>query len=280
MRLHQKWQRGREEREALTGPLLTELQNMRMDQVSQDPCAILDLAAAVQDWTAIGIAAGLRLSECGQSKKKKGELFATTPNTPAAGQWAGSSLAFIKSDFTFLTEDRLVIPTPTGDPRDILRTAECGRTRFRAQKNGQNDVEKEWARNAGHFLDVVRAMVSILCRHWMLHLPDSCPLGVYHDADQKSFEFLKGPDITSMLRLACVRACPDERHCLRQRIDCIVTHSNRVAACLMLKQAGFTEEQIANKLRWNVESVKFYLRECHLTVDEFTKRAFHAALTL
>jgi hypothetical protein len=44
---------------------------------------------------------GFRLVECGQAKLAKGRCYNVVPSPLDAGEWAGSSLAFIHADLTF-----------------------------------------------------------------------------------------------------------------------------------------------------------------------------------
>jgi DNA-binding NarL/FixJ family response regulator len=67
---------------------------------------------------------------------------------------------------------------------------------------------------------------------------------------------------------------------MRQHIDRIVAHSNRVTACLALNQAGVALEDIAFRLHWQVPSVQFYMRESYSKLGELTQKAVAgAALT-
>ncbi len=61
----------------------------------------LDVMATVFDWVILGTFTGSRLSEYGQSKKKPEEPYALVPHSMAAGQYVGTSLAFIRENFTF-----------------------------------------------------------------------------------------------------------------------------------------------------------------------------------
>jgi hypothetical protein len=59
------------------------------------------------------------------------------------------------------------------------------------------------------------------------------------------------------LKRICVVAYPDPDHYMRKHIDCLVSHSMRVTACVALDAAGMTHEEIAFRLRWSVASVRF-----------------------
>jgi hypothetical protein len=82
------------------------------------------------------------------------------------------------------------------------------------------------------------------------------------------------------MRYACTIAYPDIRHYMRQNVDHLVAHSNRVTACLALHQAGVNKEEIAHRLRWQTPSVCFYIRESNSKLRNLTQRAVaRAALT-
>ena len=53
----------------------------------------------------------------------------------------------------------------------------------------------------------------------------------------------------------------------------IQSHSNRVTAAVTMFNTGIPMETIANCLRWSVESVKHYLRECTTKIGFLTERA-------
>ena len=56
---------------------------------------------ACYDWTRLGLFTGSRIGEYGQSKIPMGVRYAAVPLTQYPGIWAGTSIAFIESDFTF-----------------------------------------------------------------------------------------------------------------------------------------------------------------------------------
>jgi len=76
------------------------------------------------------------------------------------------------------------------------------------------------------------------------------------------------------MRKLVIDAHPDPNHYLRRpdRIRCINCHSNRVTACVALSEGGASADQIAHKLRWSVESVKHYMRDCSRTVGASTAK--------
>ena len=74
-------------------------------------------------------------------------------------------------------------------------------------------------------------------------------------------------------------AHPDPKHYLRIHIKRLVSHSNRVTAAVALYNAGVKIEDIAFRLRWNSDAVRFYLRDCFRTVGELTERVVNGAIS-
>jgi hypothetical protein len=68
---------------------------------SQDARIFLSLKWAVFDWAGLGLLTGAGLGKYAQSKPVKGQPYQTVPHLADAGEWAGTLLAFICSDFTF-----------------------------------------------------------------------------------------------------------------------------------------------------------------------------------
>jgi hypothetical protein len=85
--------------------------------------------------------------------------------------------------------------------------------------------------------------------------------GAYQSSTAGDFKFIRGDDVCRVMHYACTNAYPDIRHYMRQNVDRLVAHSNRVTACLALHQAGVNKEEIAYRLRWQPPLVRFYLRE-------------------
>jgi len=75
-------------------------------------------------------------------------------------------------------------------------------------------------------------------------------------------------------------AYPDPDHIHRQNIQRFVAHSIRVTGAVALKNAGWSNEDIAHHLRWTVEAVGHYLREVSVEVDMMTSQAVAGALVV
>jgi hypothetical protein len=79
------------------------------------------------------------------------------------------------------------------------------------------------------------------------------------------------------MRWACIEAHPDPDHFMRRNIHLLHSHSNRITAAVALHNADVPMEIIAARLRWSVESVKFYLRDCFRAIGQLTERAINGA---
>jgi hypothetical protein len=86
--------------------------------------------------------------------------------------------------------------------------------------------------------------------------------------------------MSDIMHYACRAAYTDEQHYMRQHINQILAHSNWVTACLALNQANVCIEDIAFRLRWQVPSMQFYIRESYSKIGNLTQKAVAgAALT-
>jgi hypothetical protein len=102
------WQVPRKKKEPFTSPMFLVLHH-DVSSLARDPSRLLDLLPAIYDWTRLGIFTGSRLGEYGQSKLCFGELFATVPMCPDAGEWAGTPLAFICEDFSSFLMNNVIL---------------------------------------------------------------------------------------------------------------------------------------------------------------------------
>jgi hypothetical protein len=56
-----------------------------------------------------------------------------------------------------------------------------------------------------------------------------------------------------------------------------MSHSNRITAAVALYNAKVSIPVIAFRLRWCVDSVTFYLRDCFKAIGPLTEAAIHGA---
>lgn len=242
--------------------------------------AFLGLQWAVYDWQRLGIFTGSRVSEYAQTKLKKGHAFQTVPMNPAAGQWAGMPLAFIRSDFVFYNSSLVIIPHS-----DVYTAHATGNIAFleicfRFDKSRHNFTRRKYCCTGHKIYDPVDAAISILRRADYLQVPFNEPIGVVSNLSPSvatPYRFLRDSHITKIMRAACCGA-HDENHYLRQNIDCIVPHSNRVTAAVCLQNGGAHNDEIAFQLRWHPSSVPIYLRHCFKTVGTVLEKVVAGVL--
>jgi hypothetical protein len=228
---------------------------------------------AVLDWCILGLHTGSRLSEYGQSKRRKGELFAIAPLDSNAGRWAGQPIAFTRADLTFYDNGHVFrrYQACLGSP--IL--AGFLHVRFRFDKSANNFTTRKFQRQPNSIFCPINAALSILRHADMLGIPNDYPIGTYRALGSApgSFAFITGDDVSRVMQTACVLAYPNPDHYLRRHIHLLQSHSNRITAAVALFNANVPIPTIAHRLRWSEESVKFYLRDCFKAVGPLTQKA-------
>ncbi|MGH7974386.1 MAG: hypothetical protein ACREBR_02575 [bacterium] len=258
LRQRRTWREPQQKKEPYTGAMFQVLHREIGRAYTVDRQAHLDVQAAVFDWARLGVFTGSRLSEYAQSKTAKGKLYATIPDSAAAGRWRGQPIAFIYDDFMFYSEGRISVSY-----LEALRSgAEELHIRFRFDKSKENFTVRKFRRNHGHYLCPVKAALSILERAQTLNVLRHFPIEVYRVDMRGNYRFLTGQVIIKVMRGACVAAHQNPQHYMRLNVNRIVSHSNRVTAAVALHNAGVPVEDITFRLRWNSDAVSFYLREC------------------
>jgi len=245
------------------------------DMVRHTPTHHLSRFVAVFDWIRLSLFTGSRGSEYCQTGARR-HSFSKVSTDSVAGVHAGEPIAFIISDFRFLTDSEIIVSPLEGllNPTSVKELQIC----FRFDKSPINGRWRKFRRTGHHYLCPVLAGLSIVQRHIQLRVPQNEPLGVYQWTPTKTctrtYTFLKADEVIRIMRDLVAVAHPDPQHYLRQpdRLRCIDCHSARVTACVALSEGNATVEQIAHKLRWNVESVKHYMRNCSRTVGASTAK--------
>jgi sialic acid synthase SpsE len=108
---------------------------------------------------------------------------------------------------------------------------------------------RNFRRLSGTFICAVKACISIIQRADLLQLPAHFPVGVYRCSTAGDYRFIRGVDMSTIMRYACCAAYPADTHYMRLHMDRIMAHSNRVTACLALHQADIPAEVVAFCLR-------------------------------
>lgn len=97
----------------------------------------------------------------------------------------------------------------------------------------------------------------------MLKVPINEPIGAFRlRGTSTGYTFLTNDDVTQELRATCLRTYLDKNHYMHKNHKCIMAHSVRVTAAVALYTAGQAFDTIAFRLRWSVQSVQHYIREC------------------
>ena len=232
---------------------------------------------ACYDWTRLGLFTGSRISEYGQSKIPSGQRYASVPLTPDAGIWAGTSIAFIASDFTFYDNRARLLPAATCRRSDATDRIEEVHIRYRYDKSRDNFTVRKYRRQPSAPFDPIIACVNILRRAHLLSIPPHEPLGQFRNL-QGGVDCLRATHVTSIMRMACRLAYPNPAHYMRIHESRIVAHSNRVTVACCLKAGGATDEEIAFRLRWKPGSVPTYLRECFHGIGNIMSLAIQGAM--
>ena len=277
--IHQRtaWKKPREKREPFTMEMLEALATDLHIKLRADASIFLSKEHAILDWMGLGIHTGSRLSEYGQSKPTKKNPIALVPSSEDAGEWAGTPLAFIRSDFTYY--DKALVQHSYIECLRDPHLAEYVRIRFRFDKSKNNFSVRKFKRLSGIIACPVKRSLSALRRADMLGIPQDYPIGAFRppDAAPHMYAFIKGEHVQDVMRRACRLAYPDPNHYLRIHIHLLMSHSNRITAAVAMYNAGVSIPVIAFRLRWSPESVSFYLRDCFRAIGSLTQAAIEGA---
>jgi hypothetical protein len=273
----QKWQQPMEKREGYTWDMFVTFKKMVTELTHMEGHHFLDMEPAIYDWIRLGVFTGSRAGEYAQTVVKRGD-YARVPDHHAAAEWRNYPIAFVAADFTLFDAQGHVVPhnLPLFLNPSIATELHI---RFRFQKNKNNFETKKFGRGRD-FLCPVDAAICILRRAFMLGIPSHEPIGAFRKDPTGRYTFLKSQDIISTMRKVVIRTYPDPNHFLRVNISQIVAHSNRITAALALHAHGKDAQDIANRLRWDVRTVKHYLRECQSQIGDLTSAAIEGALAL
>ena len=228
------------------------------DALAADKDAKFSKEAVVYDWVRLGLFTGSRGNEYLQTTGTRLE-FSATPEEPSSGDWGGKPLAFILDDFTFLRHGVILTVTdlldPTHPPDEVW-------IRFRFDKGSNNFVTKKFHSTGHYIFDAVSAALSIVLRALLLQLPTEEPLAQFIQSTgpyKDQTVFLNAQDVRGVMRRVCKLAYPNPQHYMHKNFMQIDCHSNRVTAAVVLHDDQVPLDDIAQRLRWSVESVQHYL---------------------
>ena len=113
-----------------------------------------------------------------------------------------------------------------------------------------------------------------------MKLPSEEPLaqfvqttGIYRDRTV----FLTSQDVRDVMRMVCKLSYPDPQHFMHKNYMQIDCHSNRVTAAVVLHNDKVPMDDIAQRLRWSVESVQHYLRDTFSHVGNMCQAVIRGA---
>jgi hypothetical protein len=241
------------------------------------PSILFDLNAAIFDWTRLGTFTGSRVSEYAQTSARKG-TFSRVPDSLDAGDWKNTPIAFMFSDFTFLTKAGRVVPH--NRLQQLGHTVHELHIRFRFDKSPRNFTIRKFRRSGHHFLCPILGGISVISRAIALRVPPDEPIGVYRTSNKGTYTFLRSYDVITRMQAVCRLAHPDKDSFFYKNAALMVSHSNRVTAAVALQNADLSINAIAFRLRWLPKSVKHYLRDCSHAVGELTLQAVKGALLI
>ncbi len=268
-----KWQTPKPKREAYTFEILQTLHDQVKASRKSNDKSFLDKKALVLDTQCLGVFTGSRASEYCQTKGPTSAI-SRIPTQPGESPSSQPPIAFISSDFQFLTSDGSILPHSQlfVQPRAAIQL----HITFRHDKSGRNNTTRKFGVGQS-WLCPIRAATNILFRAAMLGIPPLDPICAYNSPSAPGYRFLRDTDVTATMRQACIDTYPNPNHFLRIHINRISSHSNRIYAAVSLSQAGETIDTIAQRLRWSAPSVSFYLRESATDVGSYTASTIQGA---
>lgn len=242
------WEQPRPSYEPVTSEMFAAIKQAHCTCLERRPNGSLDLVAAAADWVYSGSFTGSRLAEYGQSKKKKGQAFATVPDNLAANEWRSTALAAIVSDYTFLDRGNCI--RHRHHP-SVFRI----RIRFRFNKSPKNFQYCTFLRTRHEWLCMVLASISILDRVEALGVKPGEPLGVFRSSDEGHFWYIGAKHMQEFLGAAVDAAFPDKTHIAHQHKHKFSAHSLRVTAAMVLLASGVVVKIVSHRLRWNSDAI-------------------------
>jgi hypothetical protein len=135
---------------------------------------------AVCDWLRVGLFAGSRISEHGQTSSSESpgcSRFAHTPNSSNAGIWANQPLAFIEADFVFFNRASLLIDNHFCLVNTALDHIHEIHLRFRFDKLKPNFTIRKCIPLPSAPFNPVIATINVIRRGHILGLPPTERMG-------------------------------------------------------------------------------------------------------
>ena len=182
------------------------------------------------------------MSEYAETSARKG-TFSRVPDSLDAGNWKNTLIAFIFSDFTFLTKAGRVVPHNW--LQQLGHTVHELHIRFRFDKSPRNFTIRKFRRSGHNFLCPILGGISVISRAIALQVPPNEPIGVYRTSNKGTYTFLRSYDVITRMQAVCRLVHPDKDSCFYKNAALMVSHSNRVTAAVALQNAGLSIDAIA-----------------------------------
>jgi len=210
-----KWGSPQDKWEPYTHQMLCMFHHQAQDMVCHDLTHHLSCFVAVFDWICLSLFTGSRGSKYCQMGAHRHSFSHVATNT-AAGVHAGEPIAFILSDFHFLTDNDMIILPLDGllKPNAVKELQIC----FHFDKSPINRRWQKFHWTGHHYLCPVLAGLSIVQCYIQLRILQSEPLGVYQWTPTKTctrtYTFLWVDEVIKIMRDLVAVAYPDPNHYL------------------------------------------------------------------
>lgn len=270
-----KWDTKRPKREPYTIEMFNTFHAQVESREAEDAMEFLGPLSLVFDTQCLGIFTGSRVSEYAQSKGARTMVSRVPRRRGDSTPGPALPIAFVRGDFEFLSAEGTTIPHAQDGGLRLHEAVQLN-VLFRYDKSGRNYEIRKFGRGNG-FLCPITAARRLLRRAHMLGIPNTDPICAYRDSTTSTHHWLRDHEVTDTMRFLVDITYEDENHFLRVNRDRLASHSNRVTAAVALSQTGMSHEDIAQRLRWKVQSVSFYLRESARDVNAFTANTIAGA---
>jgi len=247
-----RWESMPNRREPLTWEMVADLQSVAKTDPNVD-----GVYPAMVDWCVLGMYAGLRLSEWAQEDRYSDPTEGYLTNVD------GTATAFISSDFTFRTAQKIQVEWTSYIE---LSTIQYVTIQWRFQKNLDNGESRHFSRHEEGGRCPVIAAHNILLRATRLVVPRTNPIAVFSSG--KGRVHFTPSTIDCCLQQSAIRVY---KLSTREAIGKFTSHSFRVGACVALHEAGHDDIYIQHRLRWRSNSWKMYLRNTFVLAEQHSQ---------
>jgi hypothetical protein len=217
------------------------------------------------DWVILGLFAGYRIRELGQTDNCSYGNCARRARGDGSGEFSWTPLEACQPDFLFFNFCSDTVPY--SNKLNCLGFMEI---RFRWQKSQRHgQVRTFMALPNDPLCPVARARRILLQAETLRILPWS-PVAVFRIPKTGVTTYVKRIIVERFLKKALTMAYPDPNHRLCHLEKYFMSHCLHILACLALASAGTPHDDIVYRLRWNSATVEFYIRESQQSVTNLS----------